>query len=159
MTRDEFTSLPLGIALGLIWDVASARLKDMPCPAVPRPPKFDGRLRREGGFVWYSELDFDSLEFWWKKNLESAASGGEWAEKNGKTAASLEKWVAWRRHFPHDQWRGTRGDEKAVAALPSREPRVNQWEEKKNGAAGKKPSGAGRGRTPTQDDGGDDYSF
>ena len=150
MTRDEYVNLPVRLALGLIWDVASARLRDLPAPQVPRPPRFDGRLRREGGFVWYSELDIDSLEFWRDKNAKSAEEGGQWAEANRKTAENLEKWIAWRELFPNDRWCGTRGDEKNVTGeLPSRKPRVNKWPEKKEGTAGTKPNGAtGRGAMP-----------
>jgi hypothetical protein len=162
VTKDEFTSLPLQLALSIVWDVASQRLRDMPCPEVARAPKYDGRQRKDGGFVWYSEMCLDDLEFWQKKNAASAAEGGQYAEQNGKTARNLEKWVAWRRLFPTEQWRGTRGEEKATAAPPSKEPRVNQWEEKKNGATGKKPGGAtGRGKAPPpeEDDGTSDFSF
>lgn len=158
MTKDEFCSLPVELALSIIWDVASQRLRDMPAPPVPRRPKYDGRLGRDGGFVWYSELDFESLDFWQKKNAENAAQGGRYAERNGKTARALEKWVTWRRHFPHDQWRGIRGEDKAVAALPVREPTVNKWQEKS--ADGKKPNGAAeRGQQPPPEEEETGYDF
>ncbi len=163
MTRDEFAALPPAIALGLIWDVASDRLKRMPCPRVPGPPKYDGRLKRGTGFVWFSELDLDSLEYWWAKNRDGAAAGGEWAERNGKTAATLEKWVAWRRLYPYEQWRGIRGEERAIARMPEREPVVNAWDEKPGGTGKKQQkqqSGAQRGRQPPpaeEDDNG--YGF
>jgi hypothetical protein len=140
--------------LSLIWDVASQRLRDLPAPEVPRPPRFDGRLRREGGFVWYSELDLESLIYWRDKNAKSAEEGGKWAEANRKAADGLEKWVAWRELFPTAQWHGTRGDEKdCVGAVPARKPTVNKWPEKKEGATGTKPSGAkGRGNAPPPED-------
>ncbi len=127
-------------------------------PSVPRPPRYDGRLGRKGGFVWLSELSLESLEWWHAKKLESASSDSQYAEKDGKTAATLAKWIEWRRLFPNERWYGTRGEEKVTAEAPSREPQVNAWEEKANGAGGKKPTGTPRGNAaPPRDD--DDYSF
>jgi len=140
VTREEFAALHPIIALGLIYDVASARLRDMPAPPVPRPPKYDGRLGRSGGFWWMSEMDLNSLEFWEKKNREGAESGSRYAERNAKAAANLAKWVEWRRLFPSECWSGTRGEERATARPPSREPPLNDWPAKGDAKAHGKPA-------------------
>jgi hypothetical protein len=126
--RAEFCALPPAIALGLIYDVASAKLREMPVPPIPRPPKYDDRFpKKKGFFVWCSELDLNSLEWWRGKKAESVASGSEWAEKDEKWVAKLDKWIEWRRLFPYEPWSGTRGEDRASAAPPSREPALHPW--------------------------------
>ena len=150
MDRDQFCSLPLPIALGLIYDMARAKLEPMPCPRVPLPPKFDGRLSRKNGFVWMSEMDLNSLEWWLGKQSEAAQRDDQYTERNRKTADTLAKWVEWRKLFPNDRWNGTRGDARVTAEGPSREPQVHDWDNKK------KPAQRGSSPPPAEDD---DYRF
>ena len=129
MTRDEFTSLPLRLALGVIFDAMPKRLGEMRAPDVARAPKYDGRLSRGSkGYCWLSEMLLDDLRWWHGKKLESAESGSEWADKDRKTADTIAKWITWRTLFPTDVWSGTRGDDRATAKPPSREPAMHQWE-------------------------------
>jgi hypothetical protein len=130
VNREEFTGLPLRLALGVIWDaIGAGRFEMLPIVQVPRPPKYDGRLTRKGGFWWLSEMDLNSLQFWCAKKKEGAASGSQWAEKDGKLAATMSKWIEWRTLFPNDVWSGVRGDDRATAAAPSREPALRQWDD------------------------------
>ena len=150
MDRDTFINLPLKLALGVIWDVASQRLRDMPAPEVPRPPRYDGRLGRRGGYVWMSELTLESLTWWHQKKAESAAARTEWSDKDGKTAATLAKWIEWRAISPNEVWSGTRGEDRATAAPPSREPKLNAWDNSKTN--GTRQQGAAK-----DEDYGEDY--
>jgi hypothetical protein len=138
VTKEEFASLPLQTALGLVYDMAAAKLSPLPRPPVPRPPKYDDRMsRKKGFFVWVSEMTLDDLVWWENKKRESAASDSPYAEKDGKLADKLAKWIEWRRLFPTEVWSGTRGDDRATAAPPSRDPKLNAWGERTN-----KPNGA-----------------
>jgi hypothetical protein len=160
MTRDEFTTLPPIIALGLVYDMAQAKLEPMPRPHIDRSPKYDDRFPKKKGFyVWVSEMTLDDLQWWRAKKAESAASGGEWAEKDAKWVAKLDKWIAWRRLFPSDVWSGTRGEDRATAAPPSREPRLNAWDSspKKPGSRDSSYPSADTGRGEEQTD--DDLAF
>ncbi len=129
MNRDEFTSLPLRLALGVIYDAMPKRLGEMKAPEIPRPPKYDGRLSRgQKGYCWMSEMLLEDLQWWHGKKLESADGGGQYADKDRKTADTLAKWIVWRSLFPSDVWSGTRGDDRATGKPPSREPAMHQWE-------------------------------
>lgn len=150
MTRDEFCSLPAAVALGIVYDLARPKLDAMPKPRLPLPPKFDGRLARKDGFVWISEMDLNSLEWWLGKKSEAAQRDDQYAERNRKTADTLAKWVEWRKLFPNERWNGTRGDDRVTADAPSREPQVHDWDNKK------KPSQRGSSPPPAEDD---DYRF
>ncbi len=151
MTRDEFASLPPMIALGLIYDVASARLREMPLPAVPRPPKYDGRVSRgEKGFTWMSEMTQRDLEWWEKAKRENAAKGDRYAEQNLKSASALAKWIEWRRLFPNEAWSGIRGEDRVTALPPQRDPPLNDWGPR-TGAAPKNQDKSGFGSP--EDDG------
>ena len=127
MNKAEFCELPPGIALGIVYDLLQREIEGMPKPFVPRPPKFDGKLTRQGGFWWMSEMDLNSLVYWQGKKRESAQSGSQWAEKDQKVADLLSKWIEWRKLFPEQRWSGTRGDDRMTAAAPSREPALNKW--------------------------------
>jgi hypothetical protein len=140
MTREEFQKLPIQIALGLVYDMAAQRLGETPMPELPRSPKYDARLAKRGGFVWVSELALEDLEWWAKKKRESAVSGSEYAEKDAKVADTLERWLPWRRLFPNEQWRGTRGDDRVTAATPSKEPRLNSWDNSKSNGGRRAPA-------------------
>lgn len=157
MTKAEFCSLPPAMALGIVYDMAEPKLRDMSRPRPPLPPKYDGRLGRSGGFWWMSEMDLNSLEFWESKNREGADAGGRYAEANSKAAANLAKWIEWRRLFPNECWSGTRGDDRATGAPPSREPTLRKWPAKKGGQSNQSsgapsPDNDGREEEP-------EYSF
>lgn len=129
MTRDEFVSLPLRIALGIIYDIArTQRLVDMPMPDVPKPPLYDTKLSKGGGgFVWMSEMALADLEWWRNTKQKSADGNGDYADRDRKSVATLEKWIAWRVCFPSDTWSGKRGEDRVSGAPPSRNPTVRQW--------------------------------
>jgi hypothetical protein len=128
MTRDDFVTLPLQTALGLIWDVDSSKLQQMDRPSVPKSPKYDDRFpKKKGSFVWVSEMTLEDLTWWRGKKAESAASGSEWAEKDAKWVTKLDKWIEWRRLFPSEVWSGTRGEDRATATPPTREPALHAW--------------------------------
>lgn len=125
MTRDEFMSLPGALALGLLYD-ANLGLEHIEAPMVPRPPKFDMKIYQKGGYVYASEFALRMLVWWRDKYSESAAGGGQYAEKDAKRAASLDRWIAWRICFPSDIWTGTRDDAEVVAKIPSHKPTLHQ---------------------------------
>lgn len=160
MNRDEFTSLPLRIALGVIYDIArTQRLVDMPMPEVPKPPLYDGRLSRgERGFVWMSEMTLCDLR-WWRDAKQKSADDPQratYADRARKAVATLDKWIAWRADFPTELWSGKRGDDRATGAAPSRDARINSWSE--NGSKKKSaPKDNKQESPPEEDDGG--YGF
>jgi hypothetical protein len=145
------------IALGLIYDVASQRLKDLPMPHVPKPPLYDGRLgKSRDGFVWMSEMLLRDLEFWEARKRASGESGSQYAERDAKTATTMAKWIEWRRLFPTEAWSGKRGDERATADPPNANPKINKWPERTE----KPASGAqGKGRPAPANDEDDGYGF
>ncbi len=154
MNRDEYVSLPASIALGLLYDLVPA-LADVPAPRIPKAPKYDRKLSRKGGFYcWASELNLESLEFWHRKNVKSAAEGGPFADKNAKEAKELGYWVAYRRACPAETWSGERNRVKVRAEPPSREPALHAWEKK--GEAAPAQSGGGGGFADADYGGGDD---
>lgn len=128
MTRDEFLALPVGIALGVIYDQMPQRMASVPAPPIPRPPKFDSKLSRKGGFCWMSEMDLNSLRYWHGK--KSQGGNPEFAEKDAKIAKDLAFWIAWRLAEPTSVWRGERFRQPAVANAPSREPTIFPWEKR-----------------------------
>lgn len=150
MTRDEFCSLPAAVALGLVYDLARPKLEPLPKPRLPLPPKFDGRFSRKDGFVWMSEMDLNSLEWWLTKKRVSAADGGQYAERDNKVADQLAKWVEWRKLFPNDRWNGTRGNDRVTADAPSREPALREWSRSNSKKSNTQPP------PPAEDD---DYRF
>jgi hypothetical protein len=144
------------IALGIIYDLARPKLEPMPRPFVPRPPKFDDRFtRKRGQFCWVSEMTLDDIEWWRGKKAESADGGGQYAESDRKWVAKFDKWLEWRRLFPSEVWSGTRGDDRATAAPPSREPRLYPWGERSNG----KGENKNQPETPPEDDGEESNGF
>lgn len=160
MNRDEFTSLPLRIALGIIYDIArTQRLVDMPRPDVPKPPLYDGRLSRgEQGFVWMSEMTLRDLRWWRDAKQKSAADPdrAKYAEQARKSVAMLDKWIAWRADFPTELWSGKRGDDRATGAPPGRDARINPWGD--NGSRKKNETKSSKQEPPPdEDDGG--YGF
>lgn len=128
MTKEEFTSLPPALALGLLYDAVPS-LAGVEAPTAPLPPRYDLKLPKSGRCICASEMELASLEWYLQRSRESAESGGPYAEKDAKRAESLERWVAWRKCEPTAQWSGTRGDIQVTADPPSREPTLRDWQE------------------------------
>ena len=101
MTEVEFTALPVGLALALVYRSQSTRtpLKDMPAPRPVLPPKYDQRIRRKGGFQWASETDLDGLRFWERK-ADEGVNDPEWGTKNARESKALDFWIHWRAENP-----------------------------------------------------------
>ncbi len=125
----------------LIYDMAQKKLEPMARPDVPRAPLYDGRLGRGSkGFTWMSEMTLRDLAWWEKAKQTSADNGGQYAEKDAKTAATLRSWMAWRSLFPNDTWNGKRNDERVTAAPPSRDPKTHEWTKRTDGKGAAKPA-------------------
>jgi len=128
MTRDEFLSLPASVALGILYE-GNAKIREIVTasekPKLPRSPKYDMRVYRKGGWNYASEMELESLQFWHGKAVESAASGGQYADKDTKKAAGLAYWVEWRRIEPAAAWSGEREHKPCTASPPSRNPALH----------------------------------
>lgn len=131
MTKEQFTGLPTRIALGILYEGSAGIQKLVDAaemPQKPLPPKYDFRLFRKGGFNWASETDLEGLVYWHGRAKESADAGGQYAEKDAKKCAALERWIAYRSWYPHLTWEGQRGDEQVRAAGPRAKPKVYETE-------------------------------
>ena len=147
--------LPLPMALELLWEVARDRLEHMDAVRPPLPPKFDAKLRKSGGYVWVSEMTYEDIAYWQKRNADGS-NDEKFGESNAKTAATLARWMAWRKLYPDARWNGTRGEERATAEAPSREPRVHKWENKKGGNGSSSGRSHGSEPPPPPED---DFTF
>jgi hypothetical protein len=127
MDKSTFMGLPVGVALGLLYD-ATPELARMQAPELARSPRYDGKVFRKGGFVWMSEMEAEGLRWWQGRKAESAAGNGQYADKDRKMVETLGKWIAWREQNPTAYWVGIRGDETVTAAPPSRSPALNSSE-------------------------------
>lgn len=160
MTKDEFISLPLRTALGVVYDLLAQQIERAAKPDVARPPKYDDRFPKKKGFyVWVSEMTLEDMTWWRGRKAESAASGGQYAEKDAKWVAKFDKWIAWRQLFPSDVWSGTRGDDRATAAPPSRDPELHAWGNDGGGAASPPRSVSSGGGYSDADYGGGDQEI
>jgi hypothetical protein len=128
MTREEFASLPVGIALSLLFD-AHPGLAEMEKPKPAFPPKFDMRIRRKEGFMWASETDADGLKFWHDRAAKGA-DHPQYGQKNQKEAKALERWLKWRTENPQAQWTGERDHANVTAAPPASLPMVHEWQQR-----------------------------
>lgn len=148
MTRDEFEALPAAMRVRVLAQVVLDRkqLAEIKVSKQPLPPKFDSKIFRQGGFQWASETSIEGLRFWHKRAKEGATKGGEYAEKDRKNAADLERWIAWREWFPESAWQGERNRAPVTAAPPADKPRVHQHEARR------------RDPEPTYGDDDSDYS-
>lgn len=128
MTRDEWCALPLPLALAIIYDAAPAVLAQAidgeAAARIPQAPKYDDVINRKGGITWASEYDAEGLRYWRDEKRKSGEAGGEWAEKDAKTAKSLGYWLEWRSMFPAAIWSGKRFGQPATAAAPSGKPTI-----------------------------------
>jgi hypothetical protein len=126
MTHEEFTRLPLALALDVLYRALGSEARQsittQDVPERPRPPKFDRAIYRKGGVQWASETSAGSLGYWLQLAKTSAVSGGPYAAKDAKQASALSMWLAWRVVNPTECWRGTRGDVEVTAAPPSDKP-------------------------------------
>jgi hypothetical protein len=143
MTKEEFCALPAAARFDALFEALRDRLATMPAPKVGAPttaqptvqwepvrsPKYDAKLARRGGFVFMSEMLLHDLEWWLAKKREGAASGSQYAGKDAKAAAELERWVAWRTQCPAEAWNGIRGEARVTAAAPSRDAELHPWDE------------------------------
>lgn len=145
MTPAEWLALPTAVRLDVLYEALRDRLAPMPAPGVnasstsvsasapatqwepARPPRYDAKLGRKGGYVFMSEMLLHDLEWWLAKKREGAESGGQYAENDRKTAAELERWVAWRTQCPGEAWTGVRGEARVTAAVPARDPELHAW--------------------------------
>jgi len=128
MNRAEFLSLPPGVALRILFDALDEDTVDAiertEMPEIPRSPKYDYMIYRQGGVQWASETDLRGLTWWRDRAQASAAEGGKWAEKDAKNAEALNRWIAYREFYPDAPWSGERNREPVVAAAPTAKPRV-----------------------------------
>src|SRR5688572_22743912 len=108
MTRDELCSLPPAMAIKIIVELLGTefaqQLAGMETRKAPRPPRFDARISRKGGFQWASETDLEGLRWWLNRFEASANEGGQWASKDARRAEKLSYWVAWREVYPDVAW-------------------------------------------------------
>ncbi len=128
MNRDEFTQLPLAVALGMLWDTdreLSAALSLVAAPTPALSPKYDRRLYRSGGYQWASETALDSLKWYYERAVKSAKDGGQYAENNAKEEKALKYWLDFRTQDPTSAVRTTRGDDSVKAEAPSRDPQIH----------------------------------
>ncbi len=128
MNRDEFTQLPLAVALGIMWETNPAMRDELHKLEAPKPalsPKYDRRLYRSGGYQWASETALDSLKWYYERAVKSAKDGGQYAENNAKEEKALKYWLDFRMQDPTSAVRTTRGDDLVKAEAPSRDPQIH----------------------------------
>lgn len=127
MTRDEYLSLPVAIQLRVLFDALdeeTARvIASAEKPVLPKPPKFDQMIFRNGGVMYASECDMEGLRFWHKRSVDGFGDP-KYGESNKKRADSLSRWIAYREVFPEAVWSGERDREPVVAKAPSSKPIV-----------------------------------
>lgn len=130
MIKDEFVKLPLGLALGAIWDALNGdqKLATAPTPRIQPPPKYDTAIYRREGVQWASECSVDELRFWHGKKMTS--SNPEYAEKDQKIAKQLDFWIAYRIADPNSPWTGERNRQTVTARAPSGRPTVYPRDER-----------------------------
>ncbi len=109
------------------------------------------RLSKKGAYIWASECDLDTLQFYFKR-AQAPNDNPAFAEKNKRDADSLAYFVRWRQAFPTAIWtggRGKKGTPDTTAKAPAFKPAEYQWEPK----SGSTPSRS----TPTPSSGGGGY--
>jgi hypothetical protein len=143
VNRDEFTALPPSLALGLLWDVLERNhivsgLQSTEAPKPARSPKYDQAIFRKNGITFASEYDLEGLRFWHAQKQQGAESGGQYADKDAKSAKALSYWIAWREQNPGAVWSGERNRQQVTAKPPQAKPEVYP----RDGARGAAPSEA-----------------
>jgi hypothetical protein len=128
MNKEEFAKLPLGTALGLLYDLVPG-LAAIQAPAARERPKYDTKISAGSGQVVYaSECDASQLQWYRDLSQRSIDSGGQYAEKDAKLAARLDAWLAWRADDPTSAWVGVRGDDVCTAQAPCSRPQRVPWD-------------------------------
>ncbi len=148
MTSDELLALPPNVALRVLLralcEVAPElvdKLKSMPVPEVPKPPRYDFGILRKDGTQWASETNLEGLLFWRAFYQKGADKGGQYAAKDAKRCKQLDAFIAWRRVEPTAPWSGERGNEALTAAAPSGRPRVHPRKQQQQNGSGDGASG------------------
>ena len=162
MTREEFLSLPAGVALSVLldaWPSLVQALDAIPKPQIARSPKFDTALYRKGGLTWASEYDAEGLRYWQTQKGNSAIQGGQYAEKDEKIAKALGYWIEWRMAYPTAIWSGERFREPVTAKAPSAKPTVYERSQRDATPSGQSQSEAGTRQAPADDFDSDDIPF
>lgn len=128
MDREAFFALPPAIALRVLFDCLDSEtakeLARKEAPVSPKPPKYDYTIYRRDGVMFASECSLSTLRYWQKRAAESAASGGQYADKDRKNAESIARWIAWREWYPDQVWSGERNRDAVVALPPADKPNV-----------------------------------
>jgi len=162
MTREEFLSLPAGVALSVLldaWPSLVQALDAIPKPQIARSPKFDQIIYRKGGATWASEYDAEGLRYWRDQKAASVESGGQYAERDAKSVTALNYWIAWRAAFPDAVWSGERFREPVTAKAPSGKPTVYERQQRDAAPSGQSQSEAGTRQAPADDFDSDDIPF
>lgn len=134
MTEDDFFKLPPHIALRVLFDCLDEQtigaLTAAPKREAPRRAKYDSQVHKQAGFMWASEMDLACLKWWAErfrvKAERAAKEESQWAAREAKKVANLEKWIAWREWYPEVAWRGVRGDVDVTAEPPCEWPEIHQ---------------------------------
>lgn len=128
MTKAEFLALPMVLQVRLLFEALSEEtsraLLDREAPQIPKSPRYDLAIYRQGGNSWASEHSLDGLVWWRNRYKAGAEGGGQYAEQDRKRVTNLDKWVEWRELFPNECWSGTRGNEDVTAKPPTTKPTV-----------------------------------
>ena len=125
LSPEEFAALPSAMALKLLAGHPSIAkyLATLDLPKVPRCPKYDLKIYRKGGYMWASETDLERLKFWRQRSLDSAAKGGQYADKDTKQAERLKYFIEFRT-VESGAISLIRGDDMTDARAPAYKPRV-----------------------------------
>ena len=127
MDRAAFLALPVSVQVRILFDSLdeeTARIiANTEAPVLPKPPKYDQMIFRQGGVMYASECDAESLRFWHKRSVDGFADP-KYGESNKKRAEALGRWLSYREVFPDAVWSGERDREPVVAKAPSAKPMV-----------------------------------
>lgn len=137
MQKSEWLSLAPGQVNEVLWTLIGGKLADVPCPPKVQQPKYDMRLSKKGAYIWASECDLDTLQFYLKR-AQTPNDNPAFAEKNKRDADSLAYFVRWRAAFPTAIWsggRGKKGTPDTTAKAPAFKPTEYQWEPKGGSSA------------------------
>ncbi len=127
MTPEDFDKLPPALAIKVLAQIMpcfAGRIESLEVPKVTRAPKYDFKIWRKGGFQWSSETSLEGLTYWRDLAIKSAASGGDYAEKDQKKADQLKFWTDYRQAFPETAVSLIRGDDQVTAEAPVDKPRI-----------------------------------
>lgn len=120
MNITEFESLPTHAQMHIIAELLEDRIDGIPYVEPPRAPKYDVRLYGKGGYSYASESLVKDLQFY--ADRARANTNPQYAEKDQKLAASLDRWIAYREVDPMGRVTTMRGEEQVTAQPPSKFP-------------------------------------